>query len=56
MLKFAFIFCLALAFFACEQREQKQSPKNIPQTSVSLEQGDVKSEVNDSNVPLPVLE
>lgn len=46
---------LALAFLSCSDESEVKTSQE-PQEEVLIEQNDEKTEVNDSNVPLPVGE
>lgn len=46
---------LALAFISCSNENEAKTSQE-PQEEVLIEQNDEKTEVNDSNVPLPVGE
>lgn len=52
-MKFLVPFLLLFAFVACSD-EKKETPSIDTEQNVSIEQSDEKTEVNDTNVPLPV--
>lgn len=52
-MKFLVPFLLFFAFVACSD-EKKEAPSFDTEQNVSIEQSDEKTEVNDTNVPLPV--
>ena len=52
-MKFLVPFLLLFAFAACSD-EKKEAPSIDTEQNVSIEQSDEKTEVNDTNVPLPV--
>ena len=52
-MKFLVPFLLFFAFVACSD-EKKEVPSIDTEQNVSIEQSDEKTEVNDTNVPLPV--
>ena len=53
LMKFLVPFLLFFAFVACSD-EKKEAPSIDTEQNVSIEQSDEKTEVNDTNVPLPV--
>lgn len=52
-MKFLVPFLLLFAFVACSD-EKKETPSIDAEQNVSIEQSDEQTEVNDTNVPLPV--
>lgn len=54
-MKFTLLFLLAFLFVACSDDTKKAQSIDTEQ-NVSIEQSDEKTEVNDTNVPLPVSE
>lgn len=54
-MKIITFFLLAFMLIACSD-EKKTNPSEEPKEEVLIEQDDEKTEVNDTNVPLPVSE
>lgn len=51
---FFFLSLFSLFFLACQKNEQDTKKQNSNDEQVNIEQSDVKIEVNDTNIPLPV--